>query len=187
MSSLVGQGLDVLENYSYVVRFVVAATSYIITLFVDINRRFFFGGHVGGDRNGGGGGDRTSSSSDDDDDDDDDGHDNNNDEPRQQRTKKKNSSRRKRKRLRHRLVLPCREFLPRVGRSFLRVLPAYPFLAVLISFVFMFVISIWEVLKLPEEWLQWPIYYGTLYGPFVYVYCTVKRQILCLDGCTLPS
>jgi hypothetical protein len=60
-------------------------------------------------------------------------------------------------------------------------------LAVLISFIFMFVISIWDFLKLPEEWLQWPIYYGTLYGPFVYVYCTVKRQVLCMDGYSLPS
>ena len=193
MSSLVGQGLDVLENYSYVVRFVLAATSYIITLFVDINRRYFFGGvqYVGGGDSSGGGrggvGAGSTSSSSDVDHNDDEGD----DVTRQQeRTSGKTSSRRKRKLRRrhyHRLVLPCHAFLPRVGRSFVRVLPAYPFLAVLISFVFMFVISIWEFFNLPERWLQWPIYYGTLYGPFVYVYCTVKRQILCTDGYTLPS
>ena len=192
VSSLVGQGLDVLEYFSYVVRFVLAATSYIITLFVDINRRYFFGGvqYVGGgDSNAGGGGSTSSSSEEDhhDDGDEDDDAETRQQERTQSSRRKQKQKRRRRRRHYHGLVLPCRAFLPRVGRSFVRVLPAYPFLAVLISFVFMFVISIWEFFKLPERWLQWPIYYGTLYGPFVYVYCTVKRQILCTDGYTLPS
>ena len=74
------------------------------------------------------------------------------------------------------LTLPA--FLAKVGWAFLRVLPAYPFLAVLISFVFLFVINIWEALGLPLEWLNAPIYYGTLYGPFAWVYTQVKRQVL---------
>ena len=41
-------------------------------------------------------------------------------------------------------LLTLRVFLAKVGWAFLRVLPAYPFLAVLISFVFLFVINIWE-------------------------------------------
>lgn len=70
-------------------------------------------------------------------------------------------------------------FLPKVGWAFLKILPAYPFLAVLISFVFLFVVDIWEyVLHLPLEWLNNPIYYGTLYGPFAYTYVHVKRQVL---------
>jgi len=76
-------------------------------------------------------------------------------------------------------------FLSRVGRAFLMVLPAYPILAVLISFGFMFVIRLWEVLGLPEEWLNAPIYYGVLYGPFGWVYTTVKRQ-LCHEAVSLP-
>lgn len=70
-------------------------------------------------------------------------------------------------------------FLPKVGWAFLKILPAYPFLAVLISFVFLFVIDLWEkVLHLPLEWLNNPIYYGTLYGPFAYTYVHVKREVL---------
>jgi len=75
-------------------------------------------------------------------------------------------------------LLSLSRFLAKVGWAFLRVLPAYPFLAVLISFVFLFVINIWEALGLPLEWLNAPIYYGTLYGPFAWVYTQVKRQVL---------
>lgn len=47
--------------------------------------------------------------------------------------------------------LGLNEFLPKVGWTFLKVLPAYPFLAVLISFVFLFLINIFEFLNLPLE------------------------------------
>jgi hypothetical protein len=80
----------------------------------------------------------------------------------------------------------CSDFLPRVGWTFLRVLPAYPFLAVLISFGFLFVINIFEFLRLPLELLNWPIYYGTLYGPFSFVYFKVKQRVV-EDRSTLPS
>lgn len=68
-------------------------------------------------------------------------------------------------------------FLPKVGHAFIRVLPAYPFMAVAISFCFMFVISLWEALHLPLEWLNGPIYYGTLYGPFAWIYIHVKTRV----------
>jgi hypothetical protein len=58
-------------------------------------------------------------------------------------------------------ALTAKVFLPLVGKAFLRVLPAYPFLAVVISFGFMIVINIFEALNLPLEYLNWPIYYGT--------------------------
>jgi hypothetical protein len=76
-------------------------------------------------------------------------------------------------------------FSAKVGWAFLKVLPAYPFLAVLISFVFLFVINLWEALHLPLEWLNAPIYYGTLYGPFAWVYVHVKRQV-CEEATSLP-
>jgi hypothetical protein len=69
-------------------------------------------------------------------------------------------------------------FLRKVALAFLKVLPIYPLLAVLISFVFLFVISIFETLHLPLELLNMPIYYGTLYGPFSYIYYIVKRQVI---------
>jgi hypothetical protein len=61
-------------------------------------------------------------------------------------------------------ALSAKTFLPLVGKAFLRVLPAYPFLAVVVSFGFMIVINIFEALNLPLEYLNWPIYYGTLHG-----------------------
>jgi hypothetical protein len=78
-------------------------------------------------------------------------------------------------------------FLPKVGWAFCKVLPAYPFLAVTISICFMFVINLWDFLHLPEEWLNAPIYYGTLYGPFAYTYMHVKQQVLCHDAYAMPS
>jgi hypothetical protein len=69
-------------------------------------------------------------------------------------------------------------YLLRVGMAFLKVAPLYPFLAVLISFGFLFVISAFEALRLPLEWLNMPIYYGTLYGPFSLVYFNVKRAVI---------
>jgi hypothetical protein len=61
-------------------------------------------------------------------------------------------------------TLTADSFLPLVGKAFLRVLPAYPFLAVAISFGFMIVINIFEALRIPLEYLNWPIYYGMLRG-----------------------
>jgi hypothetical protein len=77
-------------------------------------------------------------------------------------------------------------FLPYVGRAFVRILPAYPFMAVMISFGFMFIINIWEFFHLPLEWLNSPIYYGTLYGPFGWIYIHVKKHVQ-QKAMTLPS
>lgn len=55
-------------------------------------------------------------------------------------------------------------FLKLLVQSFCRLLPIYPFLAVIISFGFLLVITIFERLRLPLEILNMPIYYGTLYG-----------------------
>ena len=84
-------------------------------------------------------------------------------------------------------IITWKSFLSKVGVAFCQVLPAYPFLAVLISFVFLFVINLWEALHLPLEWLNAPIYYGTLYGPFAWVYVHVKHRILDDEKHRLPS
>lgn len=70
------------------------------------------------------------------------------------------------------------DFLPRVTGAFLRVLPIYPIAAVFISFIFLWVIHLFEFLHLPVELLNWPIYYGTLYGPFSYIYMLVKQSVV---------
>lgn len=88
--------------------------------------------------------------------------------------------------LRVQSTLQVAPFLKQVGLAFLYVLPVYPFLAVLISFCFLLVIHVVEFLHLPEEWLNWPIYYGVLYGPFSFVYWRVKEKII-QERTTLPS
>jgi hypothetical protein len=77
-------------------------------------------------------------------------------------------------------------FIKQVAWAFLYVLPVYPFLAVLFSFGFLAVIVVWDFLHLPEELLNWPIYYGTLYGPFSFVYWRVKQQVVA-EKTSLPS
>jgi hypothetical protein len=70
------------------------------------------------------------------------------------------------------------DFLPRLLRLFLRICPIYPIMAVGISFVFLFLISLFELLRIPTSILNVPIYYGTLYGPFSYIYFHVKRDVI---------
>jgi len=82
--------------------------------------------------------------------------------------------------------LSLKKFMKRVGFHFLKVLPAYPILAVLISCVFLFLITTFEALGLQLEWLNGPIYYGTLYGPFSVVYWNVKKSFMD-DKNTLPT
>mmetsp|Transcript_4218 Transcript_4218/g.5551 ORF Transcript_4218/g.5551 Transcript_4218/m.5551 type:complete len:195 (-) Transcript_4218:191-775(-) len=86
----------------------------------------------------------------------------------------------------HKSYLPVRLYLGKVGVAFCYVLPVYPFLAVLISFGFLCIITIFDLLRINPEFLQWPIYYGTLYGPFSFVYWKVKRSVVD-DQSSLPS
>lgn len=80
-----------------------------------------------------------------------------------------------------RRIFPCmnfwREFMPQLLIAFCYVLPVYPFMAVLISFGFLLVINLFEFLRIPLEYLNMPIYYGTLYGPFSLVYWRVKEKL----------
>lgn len=70
-----------------------------------------------------------------------------------------------------------RRFFQQLMKSFCILLPVYPFLAVVISFGFLFVVSVFEKLNLPLEVLNMPIYYGTLYGPLSYLYWDVKKKM----------
>ena len=70
------------------------------------------------------------------------------------------------------------QFLRVVFQSFLYMLPIYPFLAALISFGFLFLITTFEFFHWPLEYLNNPIYYGTLYGPLSLLYWNVKKRLL---------
>lgn len=78
-----------------------------------------------------------------------------------------------------------RYFFRQLLQSFCRLLPVYPFLAVIISFGFLFIITAFEKLHLPEEILNMPIYYGTLYGPLMMMYWDVKKTVA-RSGSILP-
>jgi hypothetical protein len=78
-----------------------------------------------------------------------------------------------------------RAFFRQLVKSFCILLPVYPFIAVVISFGFLFIVSIFEKLDLPLQILNMPIYYGTLYGPLSYLYWDVKRKMIshtCVHG-----
>jgi len=77
-------------------------------------------------------------------------------------------------------------FFRQLLQSFCRLLPIYPFLAVVISFGFLFVISAFEKLHLPLQILNMPIYYGTLYGPLMMMYWDVKKTVA-RSGNVLPK
>ena len=70
--------------------------------------------------------------------------------------------------------LPAGEFLLAVAEAFMRLMPLCPLLSVLIGASFLVVAQACEALDLPTAWLNWPIYYCTLYGPFAFVYVSVK-------------
>lgn len=86
----------------------------------------------------------------------------------------------------HHVMTFAKDFLPRVLTAFLTVLPLYPLAAIIISFGFLILITIFEALHLPESLLNWPIYYGTLYGPFSYIYHVVKLSVVKESQLGLP-
>lgn len=53
-----------------------------------------------------------------------------------------------------------RYFVETTLKSFCKLLPVYPFLAVVISCGFLLVVTVFEKLQLPLDILNYPIYYG---------------------------
>ncbi len=88
---------------------------------------------------------------------------------------------------RGRSPVPHHRFLRHVLKAFLYVAPIYPLLAITISFAFLFLLTAFERLGLSPQWLNTPIYYGTLYGPFSYMYFHVKRYIVRQQDRALPT
>lgn len=78
-----------------------------------------------------------------------------------------------------------RYFIKQLIQSFIRLLPVYPFLAVVISFGFLFVITLFEKLHIKSDILNAPIYYGTIYGPLMMMYWDVKKTVV-RSGNVLP-
>ena len=76
---------------------------------------------------------------------------------------------------RHR-IWTRRDFVAEVYDALMLLLPVFPVLSLLIAFVFLEVGEVFESVGLPTSWLNDPIYYGVLYGPFAYVYVRVKAR-----------
>ena len=60
--------------------------------------------------------------------------------------------------------------------SVLESLPILPIIAVGISFAFLVLVSLCQSIALPTSWLNWPIYFGVLYGPFATIFFVARRR-----------
>eukprot|EP00940_MAST-03C_sp_MAST-3C-sp2_P000424 g424.t1 len=66
--------------------------------------------------------------------------------------------------------ITLKKFLTILFKAVVYVAPSYPFLVVLLSAAFFVLVNVFETLGIPTSVLNWPIYYGTLYGPLIAVY-----------------
>ena len=71
------------------------------------------------------------------------------------------------------------EFLAELAQACIQLLPLFPVFSVLFAFIFLELGELCEhVLGMSDAnislWLNWPIYYSVLYGPFAFVYVKVK-------------
>ena len=58
--------------------------------------------------------------------------------------------------------------------ALMELLPLFPLLSIAFAFVFLEMGELSERLGMGHKWLNVPIYYGVLYGPFCYLYVRVK-------------
>jgi len=72
-------------------------------------------------------------------------------------------------------------FFKQVAMSLSLFVPAFPLIAIVISVGWMICLVLLNLLHLPEHLLNLPIYYSQFYGPFVFVYYDVKKEILKLQ------
>ena len=60
--------------------------------------------------------------------------------------------------------------------SVLESLPILPIIACIVAFSFLVLVSLCQWLALPTSWLNWPIYFGVLYGPFATIFFVARRR-----------
>mmetsp|Transcript_22169 Transcript_22169/g.31039 ORF Transcript_22169/g.31039 Transcript_22169/m.31039 type:complete len:263 (+) Transcript_22169:64-852(+) len=82
---------------------------------------------------------------------------------------------------RRRKGLGVEEFLLQFLNASIESAILMPFVAVVFATVFLFISSISSALRVSTEWLNIPIYWGVLYGPWAMVYILVKRRCLLLE------
>lgn len=70
------------------------------------------------------------------------------------------------------------EFLAHFVAAGAKALLILPVATVAVAAGFLVLVTLLEAVRLPTAWLNGPIYYGALYGPFSSVYFFAKRQVM---------
>ena len=73
-------------------------------------------------------------------------------------------------------------FLPHAALGLRWILPVFPCLMVGFSLLFFVLVLLVEGVGIDSHILNYPIYYGTLYGPFSLIYWNVKKKLLKSGG-----
>lgn len=79
---------------------------------------------------------------------------------------------------RRRPDMPAGEFLSYFLLAAGQSAAVLPLAVVAIAAGFLLLVTLLEAVHLPVTWLNWPIYYGALYGPFATVYYFAKQRAL---------
>jgi hypothetical protein len=74
------------------------------------------------------------------------------------------------------------EFWSSVAFALAYVGPMIPFIAIVISTMFMVALSLLECIGIDPHILNSAIFYGTIYGPFAFVYWEVKKKCYAIHG-----
>ena len=62
--------------------------------------------------------------------------------------------------------------------AFAQTVLLMPLIAIAFGCIFLVVLSFCQLIHVSTDWLNWPIYYGVLYGPWSFVYVLVKRRCI---------
>ena len=74
--------------------------------------------------------------------------------------------------------LNAHDFLAHFLAASAKTLLLLPAATVAVATAFLVLVTLLEAVGLPTAWLNWPIYYGALYGPSCLVYFFTKRQVM---------
>uniref|UniRef100_A0A061R1K5 Uncharacterized protein n=1 Tax=Tetraselmis sp. GSL018 TaxID=582737 RepID=A0A061R1K5_9CHLO len=70
-----------------------------------------------------------------------------------------------------------RDFVANFAVATTKALALLPIVTVLVASFFLVLVTFLEFFRMPTAWLNWPIFYCALYGPFLSIYFLVKRQV----------
>ena len=72
-------------------------------------------------------------------------------------------------------LLPRSHFLPLLARAVTWIFFLFPLLAIAIAVVFLAIAAVVDALAINHDFLQRPVYFGVLYGPWAGTYLLMKR------------